>query len=120
MRKIALCGLLVAISISLGCRGGRLGCFRGAPCRSGCGSALPPAPPVGGPTGGCNTCGPVTSGYGSYDGGVINESIVGDDYYGQGVISGDYYSGPVTETVLPGSSSSSGTITPPMSTLPTN
>ena len=102
MRRIALLGLGLAMIASVGCRG-TLNRFRGALCRPSCGLALPaPVAP------GCAGCGPVTSGYGSYDGGIVGDTgIVGSDYYG-----GEYYGG----SVIP-SAPSEGQLSAPMTDL---
>lgn len=87
MKKIALLGLVVLLS---GCGRCWLPMFRGAPCQGTCGL---PAMPASHETG-CSGCAEgTTAGYGSYDGGVINEGIVGGEVFNDS----GYYPGTVVE-----------------------
>ncbi len=96
MRKIALLGLVVLAS---GCGHGWLPLFRGAPCRSSCGTGAPAMPASY--DSGCTNCG-TSAGYSSDIGGVMSSDqysgeIIGDTgYYGavdQGGIINNGYSG---------------------------
>ncbi|MEZ6134729.1 MAG: hypothetical protein R3C53_07455 [Pirellulaceae bacterium] len=87
MKRIALLGLLLTLSV--GCGKGWLPSLRGASCRGGCLSA-PAALPAPKHSSDCATCvdGGYASGYSNYT--DRGEVIADTGYYGSGVISNGY------------------------------
>ena len=94
MRKLALLGLVLALSS--GCGRGWLP-FRGAPCNSNvCAPAMPASYDSG-----CTNC-PTATGYGDYSSQVSGGEVLGGNYYGGGIIGEDYpIQGSVPQSMQP-------------------